>query len=188
MRLKWPLVQHSSHKWKQIRDRDYHHFWSGCQRLVKFQILRIFVWTMACHNYYLSGWKLVHLEELIHSEFHPSQKESFWLWSRNETSETTWSVLKPYRHENFTSYSTACRCAPYCEVEPLRPVAHVRPSEPSLWFCTGRVLNFRPCKYSSEFCLKVLIWGNKDLHLLVEAADNSLIKWNCRYLLLSSSV
>ena len=97
MRLKWPLVQHSSHKWKQIRDRDYHHFWSGCQRLVKFQILRIFVWTMACHNYYLSGWKLGHLEELIHSEFHPSQKESFWLWSRNETSETTWSVLKPYR-------------------------------------------------------------------------------------------
>ena len=90
--------------------------------------------------------------------------------------------------ENFTSYSTACRCAPYCEVEPLRPVAHVRPSEPSLLFCTGRVLNFRPCKYSSEFCLKVLIWGNKDLHLLVEAADNSLIKWNCRYLLLSNSV
>ena len=89
--------------------------------------------------------------------------------------------------ENFTSYSTACRCAPYCEVEPLRPVAHVRPREPSLWFCTGRVLNFRPCKYSSEFCLKVLIWGNKDLHLLVEAADNSLIKWNCRYLLLSNS-
>ena len=59
MRLKWPLVQHSSHKWKQIRDRDYHHFWSGCQRLVKFQILRIFVWTMACHNYYLTGFKTI---------------------------------------------------------------------------------------------------------------------------------
>ena len=186
MRLKWSLVQHSSHKWKQIRDRDYHHFWSGCQRLVKFQILRIFVWTMACHTYYLSGWKLGHLEELIHSEFHhlkknPSDCEVE--MKHQKRLDLFWNLI-----ENFTSYSTACRCAPYCEVEPLRPVAHVRPSEPSLWFCTGRVLNFRPCKYSSEFCLKVLIWGNKDLHLLVEAADNSLIKWNCRYLLLSSSV
>ena len=67
----------------------------------------IFVWTMACHNYYVSDWKSGHLEEPIHSEFHPSQKESFWLWCKCETSETTWSVLEPYRelHEIFHSLS-----------------------------------------------------------------------------------
>ena len=30
------------------------------------------------------------------------------------------------------------------------------------------MLNFRPCKYSSEFCIEVLTLGNKDLKLLVE--------------------
>ena len=34
---------------------------------------------MACHNYYLSDWTLGLLEEPLHFEFHPSQKESFWL-------------------------------------------------------------------------------------------------------------
>ena len=31
-----------------------------------------------------------------------------------------------------------------------------------------RMPNFRPCKYSSEFCIEVLTLGNKDLKLLVE--------------------
>ena len=122
---------------------------------------------------YLSGWKLGHLEELIPSEFHSSQKESFWLRSRCETSEMPWSVLDLI--ENFTRYSTTCSCAPYCEVELLRPVAYIWPSEPSLWFCTWGVL----CEYSSEFYIEVLIWGNKDLNLFIQAADRILIKWNC---------
>ena len=76
--------------------------------LGKIPILRIFVWTMAYHNYYyLSGWNLGHLEEPTHSEFHPSQKESFWRSSRCESSETTWPVLERYRalHEIFHSLS-----------------------------------------------------------------------------------
>ena len=88
MCLKLLLGRHLSHKWKQIRDCDYGLLWSGTQRLV---------WTMAVIIIILSGWKLGHPEELTHSEFHPSQRKSFWLWSRCETSETTWSVLEPYR-------------------------------------------------------------------------------------------
>ena len=157
---------------KQIRDHDCHLLWSGSQCLKQFQILRICMWTMAYHGYNLCGWKLGHLEELIPSEFHSSQKESFWLRSRCETSEMPWSVLDLI--ENFTRYSTTCSCAPYCEVELLRPVAYIWPSEPSLWFCTWGVL----CEYSSEFYIEVLIWGNKDLNLFIQAADKILIKWN----------
>ena len=63
----------------------------------------------------------------------------------------------------------------HCEVELLRPVAYIWPSEPFLWFCTWGVL----CEYSSEFYIEVLIWGNKDLYLFIQAADRILIKWNC---------
>ena len=44
-------------------------------------------------------------EEPILSEFHPSQRESSWQWSRYDTSEMTRSVLEPYRalHEIFHS-------------------------------------------------------------------------------------
>lgn len=49
---------------------------------MKFQILHIFLWMMACHNYSLSDWTLGHPEEPIHSEFYPSQKESFGRWSK----------------------------------------------------------------------------------------------------------
>ena len=56
---------------------------------------------MACHNYYVSDWKSGHLEEPIHSEFHPSQKESFWLWCKCETSElsVTYSLMALMRLE-----------------------------------------------------------------------------------------
>ena len=49
---------------------------------MKFQILHIFLWMMACHNYSLSDWTLGHPGEPIHSEFYPSQKESFGRWSK----------------------------------------------------------------------------------------------------------
>ena len=90
------MVQDLWHKWKAIRDSDYHLFSSGSLYLMKSQILHIFVWTMACH-YYLSDWALGHLEEPIHSKFNPSQRESLWWWSRCETSDTTRSVLEPYQ-------------------------------------------------------------------------------------------
>ena len=64
---------------------------------MKFQILHIFLWMMACHNYSLSDWTLGHPGEPIHSEFYPSQKESFGRWSKWERSETTLSVLEPYQ-------------------------------------------------------------------------------------------
>ena len=38
-----------------------------------------------------------HSEEPIHFEFHPSQREFSWQWSRCETSQTTWLVMEPYR-------------------------------------------------------------------------------------------
>ena len=85
--------------------------------------------------------------------------------------------------ENFTRYSTACSCASYCEVELSRPITHIWPCKQSLWFYAQRMLSFCPCEYSSEFCLEVLIWGNKDLYLLVEVADSILIKWNWSHLL-----
>ena len=161
MCLKLLLGRHLSHKWKQIRDCDYRLLWSGTQRLV---------WTMAVIIIILSGWKLGHPEELTHSEFHPSQRKSFWLWSRCEISETTWSVLEPYRefHEIYHILS-------------LRTILRSWAVE-SLWFCSWRALNFRPCEYCSEFCIEVLIWCDKYLNLLVEAADGILFKWNCRYL------
>ena len=59
---------------------------------MKLQILLIFVWTMACHNHYLADWTVGCQEEPIHFEFHPSQSESLWRWSRCETLEKTWSV------------------------------------------------------------------------------------------------
>ena len=160
---------------------DYHHIWMGSLCLVKFQILHIFVWTMMCHNN-LCGRKLGHHEEPIHFEFHSSQRESFWRWSRCETSQTTWSVLEPYRELHKI---LACSCASYCEVELSRPITHIWPCKQSLWFYAWRMLSFCPCEYSSEFCLEVLIWGNKDIYLLVEVADSILIKWNWWHLLLS---
>ena len=102
--------QHTTHRWTQIRNRDYHLLWNKSLKLIKFQFLRIFDWTMACHSYFLSGWKLGHLEEPIHSEFHGIERESFWRWSRYEN--LFWNLI-----ENFARDSTACRCTPYSEVE-----------------------------------------------------------------------
>ena len=50
------------------------------------------------------------------------------------------------------------------------------------------MLNFCPYKHSSEFCIEVLFWGNKDFNLLVEATCCIRMKWNCRHLLLYYSV
>ena len=161
MCLKLLLGRHLSHKWKQIRDCDYRLLWSGTQRLV---------WTMAVIIIILSGWKLGHPEELTHSDCEVDVKHQKRL-------DLFWNLI-----ENFTRSTTSCRCAPYCEVELLKPIAHIRSYEPSLWFCSWRALNFRPCEYCSEFCIEVLIWCDKDLNLLVEAADGILFKWNCRYL------
>ena len=186
MRLKWPLVQHSSHKWNRSEiviittfEADVSAWWNSKFCAYSFEQWRIIIIIYLAESWFT--WKSWFTLNSTHLKKNPSDCEVE--MKHQKRLDLFWNLI-----ENFTSYSTACRCAPYCEVEPLRPVPHVRPSEPSLWFCTGRVLNFRPCKYSSEFCLKVLIWGNKDLHLLVEAADNSLIKWNCWYLLLSNSV
>ena len=80
-------------------------------------------------------WLKVGSPGRVDSLWIPPIKESFWLWCICETSETTRSVLEHYRRliENFTRYSTACRCVPYCEVK-LRPVAHIRPaSHPWAW-------------------------------------------------------
>ena len=41
---------------------------------------------------------------------------------------------------------------------------------------------------SSEFCIEVLIWGNKDLDLLIQAVDRILMRWNCWQALLSNSI
>ena len=43
-------------------------------------------------NHYLADWTVGCQEEPIHFEFHPSQSESLWRWSRCETWETTRSV------------------------------------------------------------------------------------------------
>ena len=160
---------------------DYHHIWMGSLCLVKFQMLHIFVWTMMCHNN-LCGRKLGHHEEPIHFEFHSSQRESFLEVDakHHKQLDLFWNLI-----ENFTRYSTACSCASYCEVELSRPITHIWPCKQSLWFYARRMLSFCPCEYSSEFCLEVLIWGNKDLYLLVEVADSILIKWNWWHLLLS---
>ena len=48
------------------QDRDCN-LWSRSLYLMKFQILRIFVWTKGFHNYCLSDWTLGLLEELIYS-------------------------------------------------------------------------------------------------------------------------
>ena len=86
--------------------------------------------------------------------------------------------------KHFTRYSTACSCAPYCEVELLRPVAHIWSRKPCIWSCTWRVLNFHSCEYSSEFCFKVLGWGNTNLNLLIQAADVIHVRWNYWHFLL----
>ena len=59
-------------------DRRCDHFllWKGSPCSVKFQVLQSFIWTMACHNYYLSYWTLDRLEEPIHSVFLPFQRQS----------------------------------------------------------------------------------------------------------------
>ena len=41
---------------------------------------------------------------------------------------------------------------------------------------------------SSEFCIEVLIWGNKDLDLLIQAVDRILMRCNCWQALLSNSI
>ena len=97
MRMKLRTNQDLSHKLKQIKDRDYHLLWSGSLYLMKFQILHIFVWMMAYHNHNLSDWKLGHLEEPIHSEFHPFRREYFSRWSGCGTQEATLSVLEHYQ-------------------------------------------------------------------------------------------
>ena len=86
--------------------------------------------------------------------------------------------------KHFTRYSTACSCAPYCEVELLRPVAHIWSRKPCIWSCTWRVLDFHSCEYSSEFYFKVLGWGNTNLNLLIQAADVIHLRWNCWHFLL----
>ena len=139
----------------------------------------IFVWTMACHNYYVSGWKSGHLEEpfTLNSTHLKKNPSDFDVNVKHQKRlDLFWNLI-----ESFTRYSTACRCAPYCEVELLRPVTHIRPES---HLCAWRVLNFRPCKYSTEFCIEVLVWGKKDLILLVEATYCIRMKWNCWHLLL----
>ena len=112
-----------THRWKQLRDRDYN-LWIGIPRLVKFQILYTFVWTMTCHKYYMYGWKSGNLEEMIHSEFHPLKNPSDCdvYVKYQKRLDLFWNHI-----EIFTRYSTACRCLPYCEVK-LRPIAHIRPA------------------------------------------------------------
>ena len=77
-----------------------------------------------------------------------------------------WNLIK-----NFTRDSTASRWTPYCEVELLRPVAYLQPHKPSLWFSAWSVLDFHSCAYSSEFCIEIVGWVNKDFDILIQAAD-----------------
>ena len=139
-------------------------------------------WNDACHNYYLCGWKLGYLKGLIHSKFHPSQRESFWLRSRFETSETTWSALKPYRELHEISHSLSL-----CTI--LRSWAVEASSSYSAPRAISLILRLKSAEVSSsEFCIEVLIWGNKDLDLLIQAVDRILMRYNCWQALLSNSI
>ena len=127
----------------------------------------LFIW--------LNTWSL---EELIHSEFHPSQRDRNVDVKHQKRTDLFWNLI-----ESFRRYSTACSCASYCVVELLRPVAHIRPCKPSPKFRTWDVLNSHFYEPSSTYFIEVLIWGNQDLNLLVEATYCLLMKWNWRHLL-----
>ena len=122
------------------------------------------------------------LNRLIQSR-HPSFRQTFWLVCHEEVeSLLNFRIIFPY--DGFSaliaefffssrlSYCMICFRTNTCR-------------EPSLWFCPWRMLNFCPCEFSSEFCIEVLIWDNRDFDLLVKAADSILVKWNCWHLLFS---
>ena len=77
---------------------------------------------MACHNYYLFGWKLGHLEEPIQPISKKILLTVIWMWNIRNDLICSGNLIK-----HRTRYSTACSCAPYCEGKLSRPVAHVWP-------------------------------------------------------------
>ena len=175
--------QHMTHKWKQIRDRHYHPLWIGSQCLVEFQIPRIFVWMKMC----ISGWELSHVEEPIHSEFNPSQKESFWLRSRCETSEKTLSVLEPYRELDEIFHSLSLRIilqswaveasSSYSAQQAISLILHLKSAE--FFVLVNIPLNF---------ALKYWFGVTKILISSLKRLDRILVKWNYRHLPLSYSI
>ena len=148
-------------KRKEIRHRDCHLLWNGSLKLMTFLILHMHVWVMACHNYYLSDWTLDHWKRRFtlnstHLRENPSDGNVD--VKHQKRPDLFWNLI-----ESFRRYSTACSCTPYCEVELLRPVAHIGPCKPSPKFRTWGVLNSHFYEPSSTYFIEVLIWDNQVL-------------------------
>ena len=129
-----PHDQQMTHKWKQIRDRDCHLLWSGSHLLVRFQFCAYSFerWHIIIIITYLAESWVTWKSRLTLNSTHLKKNLSDGQVDVNHQKrlDLFWNVI-----EHFTRYSTACHCAPYCEVQLLSPVAHIWPREPSPLFC-----------------------------------------------------